>query len=82
MKPVTVETVRERMNELGSRIASGRISLREEFELACLRELLELMEPRTVKLPTTRLWAGKIACFEESDVIAILNSAGLRPETE
>jgi hypothetical protein len=47
MRDVTTETVRERMNELGQRITTGRISLREEFELACLRELLALMKPRS-----------------------------------
>lgn len=31
----------------------------------------------TVKLPTTRLWAGKIACYEESEVVAMLEIAGI-----
>ncbi|KNC89423.1 hypothetical protein [Trabulsiella odontotermitis] len=44
MRNVNIETVHERMNELGQRIATGRISLREEFELACLRELLERLK--------------------------------------
>lgn len=51
MRDVTTETVRERMNELGQRIRTGRISLREEFELSCLLALLALMESRMVKLP-------------------------------
>lgn len=37
---------------------------------------LERNKP-TVKLPTTRLWAGKIACYEESDVVAMLERAGI-----
>lgn len=44
MRDVTIETVRERMNELGQRITTRRISLREEFELACLRELLTCID--------------------------------------
>ncbi|HDO6812569.1 hypothetical protein VSS22_11400 [Klebsiella pneumoniae] len=44
MRDVTTETVRERMNELGQRIRTGRLSLREEFELACLRVLLTHMD--------------------------------------
>lgn len=31
----------------------------------------------TVTLPTTRLWAGKIACYEESEVVAMLERAGI-----
>ncbi|HHT0105350.1 TPA: hypothetical protein ACTXAP_004747 [Raoultella planticola] len=46
MRDVTTETVRERMNELGQRITTDRISLREEFELSCLRELLALMNSK------------------------------------
>lgn len=37
---------------------------------------LERNKP-TVKLPTTRLWAGKIACYEESEVVAMLERAGI-----
>lgn len=37
---------------------------------------LERNKP-TVKLPTTRLWAGKIACYEESEVVAMLEIAGI-----
>ena len=37
---------------------------------------LERNKP-TVKLPTTRLWAGKIACYEESAVVAMLERAGI-----
>ncbi len=31
----------------------------------------------TVKLPTTRLWAGVTECYEKSDVIAAIRSAGM-----
>ena len=31
----------------------------------------------TVTLPTTRLWAGKIACYEETEVLAMLEVAGI-----
>lgn len=37
---------------------------------------LERNKP-TVKLPTTRLWDGKIACYEESEVVAMLERAGI-----
>lgn len=37
------------------------------------------LESRTVsvKLPTTRLWAGVTECYEKSDVIAAIRSAGM-----
>lgn len=54
MRDVTTETVRERMNELGQRITTGRISLREEFELACLRELLARMDAASVERDALR----------------------------
>lgn len=44
MKQVNIETVRERMNELGQSLQPGGLSLREEFELACLVRLVELQE--------------------------------------
>lgn len=37
---------------------------------------LERNKP-TVKPPTTRLWAGKIACYEECEVVAMLERAGI-----
>lgn len=46
MKQVTIENVKARIAELG-----GRISLREEFELARLRQLLAALESRAVKPP-------------------------------
>lgn len=51
-------------------------SFREAHDSAS--ELIRKMERNkpTVKLPTTRLWAGKIACYEESEVVAMLERAG------
>ena len=37
---------------------------------------LERNKP-VVALPTTKLWAGKIACYEASDVISALTAAGI-----
>lgn len=53
-------------------------SFREAHDSAS--ELIRKMERNkiTVKLPTTRLWAGKIACYEESEVVAMLESAGVK----
>lgn len=30
-----------------------------------------------VKLPTTKLWAGKVACYEASEIIAVIAAAGI-----
>ncbi|PXJ14780.1 hypothetical protein DMR11_27925 [Klebsiella pneumoniae] len=35
------------------------------------------LESSTVKLPTTRLWAGVTECYEKSDVIAAIRAAGV-----
>lgn len=52
-------------------------SFREAHDYAS--ELIRKMERNkpAVILPTTRLWAGKIACYEESEVVAMLESAGV-----
>ncbi|EML3780407.1 ead/Ea22-like family protein [Enterobacter roggenkampii] len=52
-------------------------SFREAHDSAS--ELIRKMERNkpTVKLPTTRLWDGKIACYEESEVVAMLERAGI-----
>lgn len=44
MKQVTIDTVRERIAELDCLLCDGVLSLRGEFELACLRQLLALQE--------------------------------------
>lgn len=41
-RQVTIDTVKSRVNELERYMADGVISLGEEFELACLRRMLEL----------------------------------------
>lgn len=48
MKQVTIENVKARMNELGQFMGRGGLSLREEFELACLRRLLASLEAEPV----------------------------------
>lgn len=52
-------------------------SFREAHDSAS--ELIRKMERNkpTVKLPTTLLWDGKIACYEESEVVAMLERAGI-----
>lgn len=44
-----------------------------------LKAYIEHLESRTVtvKLPTTRLWAGVTDCYEKSDVIAAIRAAGV-----
>ncbi|EFJ2475489.1 hypothetical protein G5Z15_003812 [Escherichia coli] len=44
MKQVTIDTVRERIAELEMVNSHGELSLRGEFELACLRQLAALQE--------------------------------------
>ncbi|HBX2691069.1 TPA: hypothetical protein MHT99_02285 [Klebsiella pneumoniae] len=50
-----------------------------EMEIAALRQRIAELESRTVtvKLPTTRLWAGVTECYEKSDVIAAIRAAGV-----
>jgi hypothetical protein len=59
MKTVTVETVRERLSYLEGLNARGVGTAvpQQQFELACLRELLARMQSRTVtvKLPAEYL---------------------------
>ncbi|QZD26099.1 hypothetical protein vBKpnSMK54_57 [Klebsiella phage vB_KpnS_MK54] len=47
------------------------------MEIAALRQRIAELESRTVKLPTTRLWAGVTECYEKSDVIAAIRAAGV-----
>ncbi|WGU84783.1 ead/Ea22-like family protein [Klebsiella pneumoniae] len=53
------------------------ITLVEALEKA--QQRIAELESRTVtvKLPTTRLWAGVTECYEKSDVIAAIRSAGM-----
>lgn len=53
MKPVTIESVRERLSHLEGLNARGvgTAVQQQQFELACLRELLALLESRTLTTP-------------------------------
>lgn len=48
MKAVTIDNVRERIAELNCLKGDGVLSLRGEFELACLRQLVAQMQPAPV----------------------------------
>lgn len=52
-------------------------SFREAHDYAA--ELIRKLERNklVVKLPATKLWAGKVACYEASEVIALLSSVGV-----
>lgn len=52
-------------------------SFREAHDSAAeIIRKLERNKP-VVKLPTTKLWAGKVACYEESEIIALPTAAGI-----
>ncbi|EEW5980710.1 hypothetical protein ACEA55_11850 [Escherichia coli] len=52
-------------------------SFREAHDSAAeIIRKLERNKP-VVKLPTTKLWADKVACYEESEIIAVLSAAGI-----
>ncbi|HHR4640610.1 TPA: ead/Ea22-like family protein [Salmonella enterica] len=52
-------------------------SFREAHDYAAeIIRKLERNKP-TVTLPTTRLWAGKVACYEECEIREILSAAGI-----
>ncbi|HID2523479.1 TPA: ead/Ea22-like family protein [Klebsiella pneumoniae] len=75
-----IAALRQRIAELEEaeqKLCAANITLDARAELA-ERQLAEL-ESRTVtvKLPTTRLWAGVTECYEKSDVIAAIRSAGM-----
>lgn len=57
-------------------------SFREAHDSAAeIIRKLERNKP-VVKLPTTKLWAGKVACYEESEIIALLTAAGIGVKEE
>lgn len=73
-----LEAERERSEEL---LRQAR-SFREAHDSASeLIRKLERNKP-VVKLPTTKLWAGKVACYEASEIIALLSAAGIRIDGE
>jgi len=58
-------------------IEQGRTSCELFDEVTALRQRIAELESRTVKLPTTRLWAGVTECYEKSDVITAIRAAGV-----
>ncbi|MCD5925989.1 ead/Ea22-like family protein [Klebsiella pneumoniae] len=75
-----IAALRQRIAELEEaeqQLCAANVTLDARAELA-ERQLAEL-ESRTVtvKLPTTRLWAGVTECYEKSNVIAAIRSAGM-----
>ena len=52
-------------------------SFREAHDYAA--ELIRKLERNklVVNLPTTKLWAGKVACYEASEIIELLSSVGI-----
>lgn len=75
-----IAALRQRIAELEEaeqQLCAANVTLDARAELA-ERQLAEL-ESRTVtvKLPTTVLWAGVTECYEKSNVIAAIRSAGM-----
>lgn len=61
------------------RLEAATDSLREHMaELNSAQARIAELESRTVtvKLPTTRFWAGMIECYEKADVITAIREAG------
>lgn len=57
-------------------------SFREAHDSASeLIRKLERNKP-VVKLPTTKLWAGKVACYEECEIREILRASGIAVKGE
>lgn len=48
-----------------------------KLELEIAEKRIAETESRTVKMPTTRLWAGVTECYEKSDVVAAIRAAGV-----
>ena len=38
---------------------------------------LETLLKKKIKLPTTKLWAGKIPTYDAEEIVSILNAAGI-----
>lgn len=75
-----LEAAEKRISELEERnaeILRQARSFREAHESAS--EIIRRMERSkpVVILPTTRLWAGKVPCFEEEEIISLLVAAGI-----
>ncbi|EOG1821183.1 TPA: ead/Ea22-like family protein [Citrobacter freundii] len=68
-----LESAEERYEDMLRRARSFREAHDSAAEI--IRKL-ERNKP-TVTLPTTRLWAGKVACYEECEIREILRAAGI-----
>lgn len=91
MKPVTVETVRARIEQFehATNTMSGgfTLSINSQFELSCLRELLVLLKSRTVtvKLPEPFKLAKSssgLTYYYADEVNEALSAAGIKVEAE
>lgn len=72
-KQALLEAAEERYEDM---LRQAR-SFREAHDSAAeIIRKLERNKP-TVTLPTTRLWAGKVACYEECEIREILRAAGI-----
>lgn len=72
-KQALLEAAEERYEDM---LRQAR-SFREAHDSASeLIRKLDRNKP-VVKLPTTKLWAGKVACYEECEIREILRAAGI-----
>ncbi|MCF1902297.1 hypothetical protein L1K12_24395 [Klebsiella pneumoniae] len=72
--PVTFETVRERLSYLEGLNAKGAGTAvkSQQYEIACLRELLVRLEPRTVKMPKLKMledYLAEVAIEERKQIL-------------
>lgn len=73
-----LEKAQQQMTESENRVRKQNRHICELFDdNTALRQRIAGLESRTVKLPTTRLWAGVTECYEKSDVIAAIRAAGM-----
>lgn len=91
VEPVTVETVIERLSFLESLYARGvgTAVKSQQFEIACLRELLALLESRSVAVKLPERYACELGynapdpsgdMLALDDVLAMLADAGIKLE--
>ena len=72
-KQALLEAAEERYEDMLRQARSFREA--HDYAAEIIRKL-ERNKP-TVTLPTTRLWAGKVACYEECEIREILRAAGI-----
>lgn len=70
-----IEAPNDELRQLAVEVEQYTDQLIEALEKA--QQRISELESRTVKLPTTRLWAGVTECYEKSDVIATIRAAGV-----